>query len=103
MPITWTRPAVQGAPTFAEIDRAIVGFVTTTAFPDGRWRAEVLPHGPGVEGLTGYAGTEARAKSFVEAWLKHHAPDTTGWRKIGDPTRRDRLPPRKPKGSDDRS
>lgn len=102
MPIHWTKPTIEGAPSFAEIDRVVVGYVTKTAFEDGRWMANVLPDGEAAPGYYCYAGTEARAKSFVENWLKYHAPNTTGWRKVGEPWR-DALPPRKPKGSDDRS
>jgi hypothetical protein len=97
-------PALEFAPSFAQIDGAIVGYVTQTAHADGRWLAQVLPNGPGTAGLHCYAGNEARAKRFVERWLKHHAPDTTTW--VGRkpfPHEGNVLPPRKPKGSDDRS
>jgi hypothetical protein len=44
---------------------------------------EDIASGPGREGFTGYAGNETRVKSFVEAWLRFHEPNITGWRKIG--------------------
>jgi len=79
MPIHWTKPTVPGAPSFAEIDGALVGYVTETAFEDGRWLAQVLPRGNSEPGYYCYAGSEARARYFVESWLKYHAPDTTEW------------------------
>ena len=79
MPIIWTKPTIPGAASFAEIDGGIVGLVSETAFADGRWIAKAFPRGPKEDGYYCYAGTEARAREFVENWLKYHAPDTTGW------------------------
>jgi hypothetical protein len=85
MPVAWSTPSVPSAPSFASIDGTIVGYVTETAEP-GLWLAKVLPKGPAEQGHHCYAGSEARGRSFVERWLKYHAPDTSGW------TRRKRMP-----------
>lgn len=79
MPLNWTRPTVSGAPSFAEKDGALVGYVTETAFPDRRWIANVSRSERWQDEMYCYARDEAQAKRFVEAWLKYHAPDTRGW------------------------
>lgn len=79
MPVVWTTPTIPGAPSFAEIDGVIVGYVTETAFEDGRWSANVSRSERWQDELRCYARDEARAKRFVESWLTCHAPDTSCW------------------------
>jgi len=101
--IEWKPPAVQCAAWFAHVDGISVGYVTQTAHADGRWRAVVTPD-VGRE-LDCYTATEDKAIYFVERYLSCHMPD------VREPDRRRRkvretggaLPPRKPKGAEDRS
>jgi hypothetical protein len=82
--ITWSKPSIPDAPSFARLgDYHIVGYVTRTAHERETWLAQVLPKGNDYRGLYCYARSEARAKYFVERWLAHHMPDTSGWRRPG--------------------
>jgi len=101
--IEWKPPAVEGAAWFAQVNGVSVGYVTQTARADGWWRAVVTPRVD--RELSCYVATEDKAIHFVERYLSCHMPDV---RELDRRRRKLResggaLPPRKPKGSDDRS
>jgi len=101
--IEWKPPSVEGAAWFALVDGVSVAYITKTAHADGRWRAAVTP-GPSRE-LHCYTRAEDKAMYFVERYLSCHMPDV---RELDRQRRALRasggaLPPRKPKGAEDRS
>ena len=101
--IEWKPPAVEGAAWFAHVDGVSAGYVTQTPHADGRWRAVVTPEVD--RELRCYTATEGKAIYLIERYLSCHMPDV---RELDRRRRKMRetsgaLPPRKPKGSDDRS
>lgn len=107
MTVIWKPPSIPGAAQFAYWGESLFGFVTQTAFRDGRWRVRIFPHGKDDERSFGaYVRTEAQGKKYVERWAQvNHA-------RIAPAKGRQVMPhegagsatkPRKPKGSDDRS
>lgn len=98
--VTWKKPAVPGAPLFAEWDEAKFGLVRQAV--DGRWRASIFPDGDTSHSKDVYLATEEQAKLAIVQWARrNHA--------LIRPVQRTRMPhegelkPRKPKGSEDRS
>jgi hypothetical protein len=94
------KPSCPGAPSFAEWDGAT--FALVRRMPGDCWRAGLFPDGRSERSMDVLAGSEARARWFVERWTAHH------WRAIRTQSPRavmphEGLPPRKPKGSDERS
>ena len=73
MPVYWKPPSVEGAAQFAYWGESLFGYVTQTAFRDGRWRISIFPDGKDNEAAVGaYVRTEAQAKKFVERWAEHN-------------------------------
>jgi hypothetical protein len=99
--IDWREPTVAGAAWFAQVKGVDVGYVTRTAFPDGRWRAVVVPWAD--RDLSCYAASEDQARYFVERYLSHHMPDIEALAAARKAWRDSGPLPRKPKGIDDRS
>ena len=61
--------------SFAQWDGALFGYVTETAFADGRWRVCIFPHGTDDKQSFGaYVRTKAQGKKYVERWARiNHA------------------------------
>jgi len=99
--IDWKKPSVEGAAWFAQVGGVNVGYVTQTAFEDGRWKSAVMPWVD--RELDCYAGSEAQARYFVERYLSHHMPDVQALAAARKAWRGEGPLPRKPKGLEDRS
>ena len=101
--IEWIKPSVVGAAWFAQVRGVNVGYVSRTAFEDGRWLSVVMPRA-GKE-LRCYAGSAAQACYFAERYLACHMPDVEALAKARKAQQTASGPPlpRKPKGLEDRS
>ena len=101
MTLSWTPPSCPGAAAFAQWDGFT--FALVRAMPGGKWRAAVFPDGQSEHSRDGLAGSEAKARLYVERWARHHWPTI----RIAAPRtpmpHEGRLQPRKPKGIEDRS
>ena len=103
MHLTWTNPSHPGMARFAMWDGTIFAYVTGTARQDGAWRIAVFPSGKDDGAAIGaYVKTEALGQKFIEAWAarNHHRIVVKERKRMPHETP---LPPRKPKGSDERS
>ena len=100
MATVWKPPNIPGAATFAEWNGAT--FALVRSMPDGQWRAAVYPDGESHHSVGAMVPTEAMARKFVERWAEfnHQRIAPAKGRQIMP---HEGLPPRKPKGSDERS
>ncbi|NID14956.1 hypothetical protein [Luteibacter yeojuensis] len=112
LPIIWEQ-AVYGAamepcgPWWAKAIDGGIEIGCVREINDGRWRSQIKHTDDWRRDMDCYTGSEARAKYFVEHYLRYHMPRDP--RALAEARRRflntesAALPPRKPKGSDDRS
>ncbi len=75
MALVWKPPSVPGAAIFAVWDGTTFGYVTETAFADGRWRVSIFLRGTDDrQSIGAYVRSEAQGKKYVEAWARiNHA------------------------------
>ena len=101
--IDWKKPSVEGAAWFAQVRGVNVGYVSPTAFDDGRWLSVVMPRAD--KELHCYAGSAAQAFYFAERYLACHMPNVEDLAKARKALQNGNAPPlpRKPKGLEDRS
>ncbi|KAF1009006.1 MAG: hypothetical protein GAK28_00638 [Luteibacter sp.] len=112
LPIVWEQ-AVYGphrepsGPWWAKAVDGGVELACVNETCDGRWSTQIKHTEDWRRDMRCYAGSEARAKYFVERYLRHHMPRDP--RALAEARRRftrsesPPLPPRKPKGLEDRS
>lgn len=104
--VTWLpRADIMGGPAPQQYGAAENGvpFVMVRELATGtRWRISVFPSGDPNESIEAQAGSEAQAKRMVERWARVRTIDPRRVSKARPPAPAV-LPPRKPKGADDRS